>query len=102
MSDETDHDPRTAFEHSIHGRVGSLEDSRRTWRWIVGLGAPAIIALVIYAADAIKTSGEAKATMDAIQRTLSTLDLDIRELRLKILKLSGTDPDDSATAIVQK
>jgi catechol-2,3-dioxygenase len=32
--------PRSAFDHHVHLRLGSLESSRRFWRWVVGLGAP--------------------------------------------------------------
>lgn len=81
--------PRTPFEHHIHERVGSLEDSRKTWRWIIGLGLPVIasvgLALFLWAESAVQTSseraGETKATLEAVKKTIDTLGVDIRELR---------------------
>jgi hypothetical protein len=95
--DDTRPVPVSLFDHAVDSRVKSLEDSRHTWRWIVGLAAPAVIAVMLWAADRVAssatTAGETKATIEAFRRSLDTLDLDVRELRSKILKLSGTDPD---------
>jgi hypothetical protein len=87
-------------DHNLDARVTSLEDSRRTTRWILGLALPALftalVGVAFYFTDAVKASaersGEVKATVQGIERTLTALDADVRELRLKILKLTATDP----------
>ena len=92
--------PRSPFDHAIHRRVGSLESSRRFWRWVIGLAAPAVfgalIMLMVRSADQAQASaehaGEMKATLQGLRRTLDAVDLDIRELRARILKLTGADP----------
>lgn len=92
-------------EHHLHGRVASLEDSRRSWRWIVGLGAPFVLAIMLWAIDQVRTSSEhvgaTRATIESFGKSLDKLDLDVRELRSKIIKLSGVDPD-PGLSIVQR
>lgn len=109
MSDESHSAaPSSAFEHAIDRRIRSLEGSRRFWKWAIGLGAPilssAAFAMVIYLAAQIQTSseraGETRATIDAVRKAIDVLDLDIRELRSKILKLSGVDDPAAVTLAV--
>lgn len=79
----------------LHERVSSLESSRRTWRWIAGLVAPAVFALLLWAVDKAQASaehgGEMRATLDALRQSLNVVDLDVRELRARIMKLGNTD-----------
>lgn len=97
-----DHDsaaPRSAFEHQITERVNSLESSRKFWKWAFGLGAPILssagIAIIFWLGSQVQASaeraGETKATIDAVRKSIDVLDLDVRELRARILKLSGID-----------
>lgn len=84
--------PRSLFDIELHGRVQSLEDSRSFWRWVAGLGIPAVLSalfvMVLYGADKISASaervGEQRAEIRAMQE-------EIHNLRLKIDKLVGVD-----------
>ena len=93
--------PRSPFDHLTHRRLGSLEASRRFWRWAVGIGVPVIggglFLLGIWLADMVRSSaqntGATQATIEGLKTTLTSLDLDVREIRARILKLSGVEPD---------
>jgi hypothetical protein len=88
--------PRTAFEHELHGRVVSLEDSRKMWRWIAGAGMPivftALIALGGWSADRIATSAErfgaTAAKIEALGEQIRSLEHEV-ELLLKLAGISG-------------
>lgn len=89
-----------AVEQDLHIRVTSLEESRRTWRWIVGLGLIPLLGLVVMlmaaAIGEVRTSsertGETRADIRAlkervdqlertIEKTLDAIEQDVRELR---------------------
>lgn len=106
---------------TLHERIKSLEDSRRFWRWIAGLGLPLIftgaLSIVLYSADKITASSErvgatlarldavikivdglqsadigaVQARIEALNRLIDSLQQDIRDLRRELHKLSGTD-----------
>jgi hypothetical protein len=92
--------PRNAFEHNISERVSSLEDSRKTLRWILGLGAPALfsamVVIVLYSADKIASNSErvgaTAAKIDALGEQIKGLEHEIEELRHVLLKFSGIEP----------
>lgn len=92
----------------LQGReLASLTSSRRTWTWIIRLGAPVLLTFalgfVLYAADKISASGERAGEtrakiealdkrVDGLQRDINTLQRDINTLILELRKLSGHDP----------
>lgn len=95
--------PRNLFEKHLDERmeraerhIESLDASRRFWRWVAGLGIPALLSaafvLVLYAADRITTSservGETRAQIAALTEQVKTLQQEV----LMLLKLSGLDP----------
>lgn len=100
MTDDESHAtgpaPQSLFDHAIDARVGSLESSRKTWGWIVGLVAPAMFATLLWAVDRVQASaerlGESRATIESFKHALDTVDQDIRELRGRIMKLTGEPP----------
>jgi hypothetical protein len=81
----------------LEARVGSLTASRKTSRWIVGLGLPvllsAIFGLILYSADKIAANSErvggTAAEMKALSRQIESLEREIGELRAVLLRLSG-------------
>lgn len=94
-------------EQDLHVRVTSLEESRRAWRWIVGLGLPSLLAivgwLIVSAAGEVRSSseraGETRSDIRAlekrldqleraIEKSLESLEQDVRELR----RHAGLDP----------
>lgn len=87
--------PRGQFEFELNERVKSLEDSRRFWRWVAGLGIPALlsaaIGVMLFAADRIYASaervGETRAQIAALSEQIKSL----KEEVLMLLKLSGID-----------
>ncbi len=92
--------PRNQFEVEFHGRVQSLEDSRKFWRWVAGLGIPAVLSamfvMLLYGADKISASAERVGEQRVEIRQLQE---QVRDLWLKLNKLAGVDP--KAVTIVQ-
>lgn len=109
--------PHSAFEADINRRVGDLEKdtaslkasrrtlemdvlslsaSRRFWRWVAGLGIPAILGasviFLLHAEDRITTSservGETRAQIAALSKQIDSLQQEV----LMLLRLSGVDP----------
>lgn len=91
---------RTQWDMEIHARVQSLEDSRSVWKWVAGLGIPAVLSamfvFLLYAADKISTSAERVGEQRAEIRALQD---EVHNLRLKIDKLVSVDRP--AVTIVQ-
>ena len=88
--------PRSAYEHKVEERLSSLEDSRRFWRWIAGLGLPvmatAMLTLGIWAAETIASSSERVGeTAAEIRDLVKQVDRLERQIDL-LLKLSGLNP----------
>lgn len=92
--------PRNAFEQQLGQRieelerdVASLKASRSFWKWVAGLGIPALLSaafvLMLRNADQISASaervGEQRAEIRALQEQ-------VRDLWLKLNKLTGVDP----------
>lgn len=79
--------------HDVTSRnVVSLEESRRGWRWFVGITAPlllgAALTAVITSFNAASTSSERVGSMTA---TVEALRDEVRLLRMKLDKLAGVD-----------
>jgi hypothetical protein len=104
MSDDCESDPTTPFELAADRRISSLEHSRKFWRWVAPTLASAGLALAAWGfstmSAAAERAGRDGAQIDSLRRSIDTLDLDVRELRAKILKLSATTPDNAVVIAV--
>jgi hypothetical protein len=92
--------PHNLFDAQIQERVQHLESdvesltaSRRNWRWIVGLAAPAILAVMAWWGSQVIANSErvggTSAEIKALGRQIENLEGEIKELRAVLLKISG-------------
>jgi hypothetical protein len=88
--------PRNLFEQRLDTRldrveaeVDSLNSSRRFWRWIAGLGIPALLSamlvVLLWSADRVSASaervGETTAEIRALGKLIDLLEAQVAELR---------------------